>query len=355
MMSDRWRVTRARLQQQNGGADVTGLWERVVASRRAGKSVDLPAADPRRPLTPMLLGAMAVAAVVVLITLRTSEKRTPAAILSDDPEASALFQWLPTQAQAQSIGASALPPIDPPDVSRLTPRMLVYRHDEGVDGIVTGTTTDTLRIVRNNQDGREVVALIRTGRIASTKVLQVIDSLVLASDGSFLFWRYQVSRNPTDHPTRIATTFSTDSVNVTFWLSGGRPVPAPRSWPANIGDYVREPLAAMLPSLPFKEGFARSVSSLDLMRGTMTPGFARSLELRVTGTQSIRVPAGPFRCWTVELTAVYLPGDKPQVSRLWVDVASGSLVRAVWNTYNGFFEEQILIERHMTDGPTGRD
>jgi len=177
---------------------------------------------------------------------------------------------------------------------------------------------------------------------------------VLASDGSFLFWRYQVSRTATDRVTKVATTFSTDSVNVTFSRSRGRPVPATHTWPANIGNYVREPLAAMLPSLTFKDGFARSVSGLDLMRGTMTPGFARSLELRVTGTQSIRVPAGRFRCWTVELTAVYLPGDKPQVSRLWVDVVSGSLVRAVWNTYNGFFEDQVLIEQQLANQPDRR-
>jgi len=57
----------------------------------------------------------------------------------------------------------------------------------------------------------------------------------------------------------------------------------------------------------------------------------------------------------VELTAVYLPGYKPQVSRLWVDMESGSLVRAVWNTYNNFFEEQVLIEQQLTTQPARRN
>ena len=356
MINDRWRSTRARLNQETGDADTTGLWSRIDASRRAGKSVDLPARDPRRSVTPALLGVLAVAAVLVLVTLRTSEKRAPATLVSDDPEASALLQWLPTPALAQSIGASALLPIDPPDISRLTPRMLVYRYEEGVDGIVTGATgTDTVTIGRNTVDGREQVAVVRMGGSGVVKTLEIVDSLVLADDGSFLFWHYQLKRAGTDFMTRVTTTLKVDSVTISVWRSGGRPVRSPTTWPANIGPYVRDPLAAMLPSLPFREGFARSLSGLDLVRGTMTPGFARSLELRVTGTQSIRVPAGRFRCWTVELTAVYLPGDTPQVSRLWVDMASGSLVRAVWNTYNNFFEEQVLIEQQLTNQPDGRN
>jgi len=176
MIRDRWRSTRSSLNQEMGSTDMNGLWSRIDASRRAGQSIDLPAVDPRRAVTPVLFGAITVAALVAVITLRSSEKRTTAAFLSDDPEASAVFQWLPTSVQAQSIGASALAPIDPPDVSRLTPRMLVYRHDEGVDGIVTdGMGTDTLSITRDVQDGREVVALIRTSWRASTTTLQAID------------------------------------------------------------------------------------------------------------------------------------------------------------------------------------
>ena len=344
MTKNRWRSTRARLNQETGNVDTTGLWSRIDASRRAGQSVDLPATDPRRPVTPVLLGVLAVAALIAFASLRISDRRAHVTALTDDPEASALIRWLPTPAEAQSIGASMLPPIDPPDVSLLTPRMLVYRYEEGVDGIVTGATgTDTITIGRNTVEGREQVAVVRTGTHGWVKMWEVVDSLVLANDGGFLFWHVQVKRAGTDRMARLATTLQVDSVTTTWWRSGGRPVPSPRTWPANIGQYVRDPLAAMLPSLPFREGFARSVSGLDLVRGTMTPGFARSLELRVTGTQSIRVPAGRFRCWTVELTAVYLPGDKPQVSRLWVDMESGSLVRAVWVTYNNFFEEQVLI------------
>lgn len=356
MINDRWRSTRSRLTQETGTSDPAGLWSRIEASRRAGQSVDLPATDPRRPVSPVLIGALAAAAIVTIATFRTSDRPAPITARVEDPEVWALSRWLPTPAEAQSVVASALPPIDPPLISRLTPRMLVYRHDEGVDGIITGTSgTDTLTISRGTADGREQVALVRTGINGFIQTMQAIDSLVLAPDGTFLFWHLQVAYVGTDRMTRVATTLQVDSVTTTWWRSGGRPALSPSTWPANIGPYVRDPLAAMMPSFPFREGFARSVSGLDLFRGTMTPGFARALELRVTGTQSIRVPAGRFHCWTVELTAVYLPGDTPQVSRLWVDIDSGSLVRAVWNTYNNFFEEQVLIEQQLTTQPVRRN
>lgn len=356
MIQDRWRSTRARLHQEPGATDTTGLWSRIDASRRAGKSVDLPARDPRRPVRPVLVSLLAVATLLAVAVSRVSDRQPRVTAPAGDPEASALIRWLPTPAEAQSIGASVLPPIDPPDVSRLTPRVLVYGYKEGVDGIVTGAKgSDTITIGRNSVEGREQVAVVRTGGSGWVKTLAVVDSLVLADDGSFLFWHFQVTHVGTDRMTRVATTLQVDSITTTFWRSGGRPVSPPRTWPANIGPYVRDPLVAMLPSLPFREGFARSLSGLDLVRGTMTPGFARSLELRVTGTQSIRVPAGRFRCWTVELTAVYLPGDDPQVSRLWVDTESGSLVQAVWNTRNGFFEQQVLIEEQLANQPVRRN
>jgi hypothetical protein len=234
--------------------------------------------------------------------------------------------------------------------------MLVYRNGRGEDGKVTESLgTDTIGITRDTLEGLERVAIIHTGRGGSVKTVQAIDSLVLAGDGRFLFWRFQVARFGTDRVTRVATALRTDSVTITFWRSGGRPVPEPQTSPANVGQYVREPLVAMLPSLPLREGYARSLSALDLVRGTTTPGFARSLELRVIGTQSITVPAGRFHCWTVEFSAAYLPGARPEVGQLWVDTASGSLVRAVWGQTNGSFEEQVLTKMQMAGLPVRRN
>ena len=65
----------------------TGLWSRIDASRRAGKSVDLPASDPRRPVSPILLGVLAVAAVAALASLRDrSDSRAPVAAVSTDTD-----------------------------------------------------------------------------------------------------------------------------------------------------------------------------------------------------------------------------------------------------------------------------
>lgn len=343
MIDNRWRSTRTRLGEDTPTTEVTGLWERIAASRRAGSSVELPARDPRRPVSPVLAVLLAVAVVFAGTTLRTDRGRVIADAPPDDSEASALLPFLPSPAQAQAIEASPLSPIDPPDVSRLTPRMLVYRHERVVDGQREDLGTATTRIARDTVDGLGRIAIISTGRGGS----QAIDSLVLAGDGRFLFWRFQYSRIGTDRVTRVATTLRTDSITITFWRSGGRSVPEPQTSPANTGQYVREPLVAMLPSLVLHEGYARSLSGLDLVRGTTTPGFARSLELRVIGTQAMTVPAGRFHCWMVEFSVVYQPGDEPDVGQLWVDTASGSLVRAIWGRRGGSYEEQVLLRLHQ--------
>ena len=61
MIEKRWRSTRARLNREADVPDGTGLWSRIEASRRAGQSANLPAADPRRRMSPVLPGVLAVA------------------------------------------------------------------------------------------------------------------------------------------------------------------------------------------------------------------------------------------------------------------------------------------------------
>lgn len=353
MMENRWCGTRARLQADVPAADAPELWGRIAASRRAGTSVGLPARDPRRPVRSVLALLLAVAVVLAGTTLRPADTRVTPEAPQDDPEASALLPFLPSPVQAQATEASTLPAIDPPDVSRLTPRMLVYQNERGGDGRPAESLgTDTISIARDTVEGLERIAVIHTGRGGSLSTLQAIDSLVLAGDGRFLFWRNEVKHFGTYRVTRVATTLRTDSVTFTFWRSGGRAVPPPLTLPANTGQYVRQLLLGMLPSLPFRDGYARSLSGLDLLRGTMTPGFERTLELRVVGKQWITVPAGRFHCWTVEFSVVYQPGDTPDRGQLWVDMESGSLVRAVWGTHADF-EEQVLIEKHLWEHQGG--
>jgi hypothetical protein len=194
MMDNRWRTTRERLGQEASGGDAAGLWSRIAESRGAGRSVDLPSTDPHRSAGPMLFGILAVAAVVAIAVPRDTSGPAPIpGVPAEDPEASALFHWLPTPAQAQSVRASALPPIDPPRFASHAANAGVssrgrrgwhcHRYDR--DGYTQHHSSSL--------DGREVVALIRTGQIASIRPLQAIDSLVMASDGSFLFWHYQIS------------------------------------------------------------------------------------------------------------------------------------------------------------------
>jgi hypothetical protein len=213
MIKGRWRSTRDRLNQKTGNTDTTGLWSRIDASRRAGKSVDLPASDPRRPVSPVLLGVLAVAAVVTLGTLRDRSAPAPIAAVSSDTD-DAAFDWLTTPAYAQGNGRSDLPPIDPPDLSRMTPNRLTYQHMGGADGFITQKEgTDTFWVARDTVGDAPRVLLSRTDRKGNRySDTDALDSLALAGDGHLLFWRWQVTNLQGNRLTTVGTTLLTDSV-----------------------------------------------------------------------------------------------------------------------------------------------
>jgi len=304
MIKDRWRSTRARLDDGNPSAGARELWGRIAASRQAGRSVDLPAADPRRPVSPVLLGLLAVASAVWFSTPRDRSAPAPVAAVSSEAE-DAAFDWLSTPAYAQGNGMSPLPPIDPPDLSRMVSSQLVVEYMEGADAI---------------------------------------DSLALSGDGRLLFWRVQITVPRKQLVVTVETTLLADSVRFTTVRNDGIPSKT-RVRPGNYEYQVHDVLLAMLPSLRFEQGYARSLSVLDLVGGERTPGFTRSVELRVTGKEWLAVPAGRFHCWVVEYSSVPEPGEKRDTSQLYVDMKSGTLVRAEWGDGDTFSGEQVLVDR----------
>ncbi len=348
MMDMRWRSTRARLHHGTPGGDARELWGRIVASRQAGRSVDLPAADPRPPVSPILLALLAVAIVVWLSTPRDRSAPAPVAAVSSEAE-DAAFDWLTTPAYAQSNGVSPLLPIDPPDLSRMVTSRLVFEYMQGADGILTQQDgTDTLRIVHDTVDGVHRVIMIRTDRKGTRYSgfggTSAIDSLALSGDGRLIFWRLHVLVPRKHLDVTVETTLLADSVRFTTVRNDGIP-PKTRVRPGNYEYQVHDVLLAMLPSLRFEPGYARSFSVLDLLGGEKTPGFARSVELRVTGKEWLAVPAGRFHCWVVEYSSVPEPGEKRRSSRLYVDMKSGTLVRAEWGAGDTFSGEQVLVDR----------
>jgi hypothetical protein len=128
MIGDRWRGTRARLRQEASLPDANQLWGRITSSRGAGASVDLPARDPRRPVSPVLL-AVAMASIVLLRLIPPPVGPGPDVT---DPDV-AMMELFTTPAYAQGTGISTLPPVDRLDFSRLVPGRLVSRHAEGAE------------------------------------------------------------------------------------------------------------------------------------------------------------------------------------------------------------------------------
>jgi hypothetical protein len=266
-----------------------------------------------------------------------------------DPDV-AMMELFTTPAYAQGTGISTLPPVDRLDFSRLVPGRLVYRHAEGADGIITQQSgTDTIRIARDTVDGAGRIVLVRSDRAGNKSSgmsgLGSVDSLALSSDGHLLFWHWKLRnvRVPS-HSVTMNTTLLPDSVRWTYQRQDDA---AAKSHTLGAGSNFRgrSVLVPMLPALPLERGYARSVSLLDLLGGETTPAFSRSLELRVTGREWVSVPAGRFDCWVVEYAAVPEPGERRSASLLYVDVASGVLVRAEWSFGSTFYGEQVLIRR----------
>ncbi len=347
-MIDRWRTTRARLGRETGSTDTTGLWSRIDESRRAGMSVDLPSSDPRRTVSPLLLSALALVAAVALITLRDRSMPAPVASVASTADDAAV-DWLTTPAYAQGNGTSNLPPIDPPDLSRMQPGRLVYQHMGGADGFITQQEgTDTSWVARDTIDGMPRLLLSRTNqkgnRYSDTDALE---SLAIGGDGRLLFWRWQVTNHRKDRVVILATTLLRDSVQFTIGRKDSLPRQV-RTRPGNYEYQLHDLLLSLLPALPLQLGYARSISVLDLVRGETTPGFTRSVEMRVTGKTWVKVPIGRFQCWVVDYSVVPEPGEKRYTSRLFVDMNSGSLVRAEWKFGESFIAEQFLVDRQAS-------
>ena len=361
MMQDRWRSTRTRIHQETDGGDPNALWIRIAASRSAGRSVLLQVADPRRPASPVLVGLLAVVVFAGLRLSRAGVATAPpdsVAMAAADQEALEAIEWLITPLYAQGVGLSDLPKIDPPDLTRITAQALVYRFTGGADGQTTEQYgTDTLRIARDmlGSNQRVVVSYNSMPRKQATPInlsYSGVDSLALSAEGRFLFLKSSYSRN--DRPQVLLqrdVLLSPDSITfVGFSKRLGTTVS--RRYLADFYLFFEDPFVALLPALQLHEGFARSFSVLDLIGGQTSPDFRRRYELRVTGKRHLKVPAGRFQCWTVELRNAGIPehGTAPgfpsaPATRLYVDTATGVLVRAIWNQPGGFFREQVLVDR----------
>lgn len=347
MMRERWRSTRSRLRQDTVSPDATGIWQRIDQSRSSGRSVTVPAADPRRRPAPALLGVFAFAALAGFLVLRQRERPTPMMTFTNESD-DAAFGWFATPAYAQGNGASDLPPIDSPDLSRLVPARLVYRYASGADGFITQQDgTDTTWVGRDTVGDLPRLLLRRIGGARNPySSMRSNDSVALGADGRLLFWHWHVVNLRTVSATTIVTSLLVDSIQTVNVRPNGE-VRFRASTPASYEYYLHQPLIPLFPALPVQPGYARSISVLDLLGGETTSGFRRSVELRVTGKAWVNVPMGRFHCWVLDYSVVPDPGEKRYTSKLYLDIESGALVRAEWRTGKSFFTEQVLLDRQL--------
>jgi hypothetical protein len=73
-------------------------------------------------------------------------------------------------------------------------------------------------------------------------------------------------------------------------------------------------------ALPLAEGYTTTFRNFDIMSQQVKPR-----QLKVTGSESVTVPAGTFNAWTVAITPA--DGGNSESTTLWVDKASRRVVK----------------------------
>ena len=180
-------------------------------------------------MSPVLIGVLAVAAVVVLSTLRDRERgRTPVATVTTDAEMRPSLDWLTDTGVCPGQSVLELAADRPARFSRMTPRCSSTSTMGGADGFVTSSQgTDTfsdgtgyrgrsaygLLLIRTDRKGANQYADVEFTRLARAGRRRPVAFLALAGHEC----------TGTNRVVTVGTTFLTDSVTFTYVPQRGRP------------------------------------------------------------------------------------------------------------------------------------
>jgi dienelactone hydrolase len=126
-----------------------------------------------------------------------------------------------------------------------------------------------------------------------------------------------VSRSASQGPMTIDLTYSDKKATGTMNMGGkANPIDADLSGPV-FADGAG--MSSVLAALPLAEGYTVTYRNFDVQKAK-----EKTMQLKVTGSESVTVPAGTFDTWKVELEPVGEPGKMT----LWVDKASRKAVKS---------------------------
>jgi hypothetical protein len=342
---------------------------RIVSRRASGERIALQMLDTsvaeggRRPWLVSSLAGLA-ALIIAAVVLRPDagvqsgdipNRRALAAIDSacaSNPATtrdSAALRQLMISAFGVPAACGAEPAHDGPiayDASQIRTGTFTYDSKSITDGVFTSRhPSSAIAISKTKWRGISAILAVRDGPLLTGVHL---DSLIVSADGPAPL--YFASIYNTQHPEgAIRAVFDSASITITmtghfdsvatfpFHMRSGQ-LPFGFTWPL------------VIPALPLAPKWHGELDVAPPIHPRAYKYFLRPWEtvsLRVVKREMIRVPAGAFDCWKVQI------GERPDESAVWVSTENHLVIRSVSVSRNGDtkFEDRHELENARFDTP----
>ena len=273
------------------------LLDRILADRRAGTRVILPVGRvARRTTSRYVIAAVLVVAAVLTLPIyrgRLGDK-------SDLQPASQFFYFDGVARAEESPAHVQLPPAVPAHPEHVHPATLEYLRVWQDSSARVTMKMSSLLSVRADGSSWQVVSTRR--ELTSEPQAITAETLVVArSDLRLVARAVHVRPYRRWRGINIEQRFSGDSVTGRMTLDGVDGMrPIARRLPASGAPYISDVFAPVfLASAPLDRSWRGRVTVLGW--AVVPADVMRSVSLRVTGEEEVRVPAGRFDCWRLEV------------------------------------------------------
>lgn len=335
---------------------------RVMTRREKGERIALRTTDfePVRARRAQVLGISLAAAAALLITAVVSHRRGAPAVATpldrfalapvdsacanfSTARDSSSFRHLMVSTFGVSVACGAEPPPDPPitvDASQIAPGEYTYEGLSITDRVFTSVhKPGTISISRTVWRGAPALLAVREGPLLTGVH---VDSIIIAMKD--LAPLHFASWYPTQHPVgSLHADF--DSSMVTIVMTGRFDTVATFPYPTKAGELPfgwTEVL--VVPALPLAKAWRGTVQIALPIHPHAYKLLGKpweSMSLRVIGREKIRVAAGVFDCWKVQV------GGPENTSSMWVGIANHLVIRSQTTHHFGDteFEDRVDLQR----------
>jgi len=328
VIEDRWKAVRTLLRAESHPLPGRQVWERILGTRREGRRVDLPRTGVL--LQTRVRFALSVAVLAVGLTLLTRFNHQPGEDLAVQTDGRWLFGFPTPDLSAQAPRRAQYPLLPRFEGSRLRAGTWIYQRHDVVDGEsqpVNGW--DTVSVLSGIFGGEP--AWIAASRHVTYRGfwLGFSDSVYLRRSELRPLRRliFHVDMTGQLH---VAHSWQFDAEAVRYAVTTRlRDTAIVRPLPHDSGAWFAGDLWLVLPGIPFAKGWRGSVNDIGILSFLQRSesDVLMPYDLRVAGAERVKVGAGNYLCWKIEVS---LPSSQPRAENfatIWVDQESGMLVR----------------------------